>query len=147
MPISLTSHLFIFWGNEGLILKVLHPEDWKGFYRRAYTSSWVLSLLGICGLWAVGWGLRAGTQTHKSILISCKAGTTLIEFVLLRWHTLQEKRKNCFPALKLVCWFLPNESLIVKASTLIIHFYLLKEIFLCDTHMFIHFLVVTTWNK
>lgn len=48
-------------------------------------------------------------------------------------------------------WFaglLPNQSLaIVNTSTLIIHFYLLEEIFLCDMHMFMHFLVAATWTK
>lgn len=61
-------------------------------------------------------------------------------------HSLGKKKSN--PGVKLVAGVRPNGSLIiVNISTSIIHFYLLEEIFLCDVHMFIHFLVAATWTK
>lgn len=135
--ISVNSYLFTLLEKWWIDVKYSPLQHRKHLQ---YTQVSKYSLYGV----DVGYGLWVGA---KSILISCKAGAALIIFILFQWYTLQEK-KNVFLLWNWFAGVLPKGSLIiVNISTLIIHFYLLEEIFLCDVQMFIHFLVTATWTK
>lgn len=98
----------------------------------------------VCYLWVGGGHLNPHLKVY--VLINCKADTSLIGYILFKWHTLWGK-KSCFSAVKLVCWCSAKWKPYHSKYISFIHFYFLEEIVLCDIHMFIHFLVAATWTK